>query len=72
MGVDNPLVSVYDEATGALEYNLRVGEKSFHPKVFSKNPHRIEVKNLQTGEVKSFPGLKPSPEKAAEIEVVFS
>ncbi|MBN7802214.1 alkaline phosphatase D family protein [Algoriphagus aestuariicola] len=70
-GVDAPLVSVFNEATGELEYNLRASGSSFQPKVFSTAPHRLEVKNLKTGEVKSFPGLKPGEEKSREIIVNF-
>ncbi|WP_343851456.1 alkaline phosphatase D family protein [Algoriphagus jejuensis] len=71
-GVESPLVSVFNETTGELEYNLRANGGTFAPKTFSDSPHRVEVKNLQTGETKSFPGLKPSPTSAGEILIAFS
>ncbi|WP_332912021.1 alkaline phosphatase D family protein [Algoriphagus boritolerans] len=71
-GVDNPLVSIFDEATGILEYNLRVNSSSFRPKVFSNSTHRIEVKNLDSGETKTFQGMKPSSDTDREILVTFA
>lgn len=71
-GVESPLVSVFEEASGELQYNLRPVGGLFQPKVFSSATHRVEVKNLQTGETKTFPKLTPNPKNEKEILVIFS
>ena len=55
--VENPLVSVYNESTGELEYALPVNTINFQPKVFSDDKFKVEVKDQNKGIMKTFAGL---------------
>ncbi|WBL44723.1 alkaline phosphatase D family protein [Algoriphagus halophytocola] len=62
----NPLVSVFNEMTGELQYAVPANQDVFTPKVFSLDPHRIEIQELSTGEVKILAGLKPNDKSSAQ------
>jgi hypothetical protein len=68
-GVENPLVSVFNESTGELEYSIPVNISSFQPKVFSADKHRVEVRDQNTGMVKTYAGLGMERDKKVMIEV---
>lgn len=68
-GVENPLVSVYNESTGELEYALPVNTSSFQPKVFSADKHRVEVRDQNKGLMKAYAGLTMVSSHPEIIEV---
>lgn len=55
--VKYPLVSIRNENTNELEYNLRVNSDYFEPKVFSEDIFTITVTDLSTRKTKSYKGL---------------
>ncbi|MEP0712680.1 alkaline phosphatase D family protein [Algoriphagus sp.] len=70
-GVDNPLVSVYNQTTGELEYSIPVHTTTFEPKVFSHDKHRVEVREQANGSVKTYAGLVAGLGEQEVIEVKF-
>ncbi|TXE04802.1 alkaline phosphatase D family protein [Algoriphagus aquimarinus] len=68
-GVQNPLVSVYNESTGELEYAIPVNTKSFQPKVFSADKHRVEVRDQNKGLMKTYAGLVIEKDQKGVIQV---
>ncbi|REG88675.1 alkaline phosphatase D family protein [Algoriphagus antarcticus] len=71
-GVENPLVSVYNEATGALEYAMPVNTPTFQPKVFSTEKHRVEVRDQNRGMVKTYAGLAIEKDQKGMIQVYLA
>ena len=61
-GVDNPVVQVTNEETGAVEYTVRIKGRSFRPKVFARGTHSIRVDDTQSGRSKLLKGIKPVDE----------
>ncbi|SFU14095.1 PhoD-like phosphatase [Algoriphagus locisalis] len=71
-GVENPVVSVFKEATGELEYSLPVNSNNFQPKVFSTEKHRVVVRDSSKSIVKTYAGLTLQGADAEEITVNFA
>src|SRR5690606_37583663 len=71
-GVENPVVSVFNESTGELEYTLSVNTKNFLPKVFSTDKHRIEVMDQNKGISKIYAGLTVESAYHEVIQVNFA
>jgi len=68
-GVQNPLVSVYNESTGELEYAMPVNTSRFQPKVFSADKHRVEVRDQNKGLMKTYAGLVIEKDQKGVIQV---
>ncbi|PZX48303.1 alkaline phosphatase D family protein [Algoriphagus chordae] len=68
-GVENPLVSVYNESTGELEYAMPVNTASFQPKVFSADKYRVEVRDQDKGLMKTYAGLTMQSDHSDSIVV---
>lgn len=68
-GLENPLVSVFNESTGELEYSIPVNTASFQPKVFSAEKHRVEVREQINGVLKSYAGLVIEHDEKGMIQV---
>ena len=62
-GLADPVIEVSNEATGQLEYILRIRGNQFSPKVFSMDPHTIRIGDTETESWKTLQGIKPVPEE---------
>ena len=56
-GADNALVQVFEETTGELVYNLRIGGSSFQPHVFAQGRYDVAVSDPESGRAKQLRGL---------------
>ena len=72
-GIENPLVSVFKESTGELEYSLPVNTGSFKPKVFSDDKYRVEVRDQSRGLKKSYAGLtlQRNQSEILDVNIVY-
>jgi len=67
-GMDKPVVKVIDDTTGDIVYTLRIGGKSFRPKVFSLNPHTVIIGEPSLGKIQRFDGLVPAKAKRKDAK----
>jgi phosphodiesterase/alkaline phosphatase D-like protein len=68
-GVRNPLVQVFDDATGELIYNLRPPAGSFQPHVFASGKYTVKVSDPEAGRAKEFKGLVAEPGNKTALDV---
>ncbi|MDR8390277.1 alkaline phosphatase D family protein [Aliifodinibius sp. S!AR15-10] len=61
-GIENPVVEVYNQATGELEYALRIKGRTFRPKVFEVESHRLRIGEPDTDEWQEFDSVSPADE----------
>jgi len=71
-GLAHPLVTVINDSTGELEYNLRVTGDSFQPKVFTTGAHTVKITDLHTGRSQTYASLTPLAvnERSIQVEMV--
>jgi len=71
-GESDPVVEITNQASGELEYIVRINGNEFVPKVFSEDKYTIKVSYPGTNLVKSFSDIVPSAEKAkSELIIEF-
>lgn len=57
-GIEKPVVTIIDEATGELVYALRIKGTTFRPKVFRKGKYTIKISNPDIGMEKVLKGVE--------------
>lgn len=70
-GISDPVVLVYEEATGELVYGLRLRQPRFQPHVFAAGSCRVVVGEPGTERLKTLAGLTAAVGGAAVVEVVL-
>jgi hypothetical protein len=70
-GLVDPVVQVVNERSGEVVYTIRIRGTSFVPKVFDTGPHTVIVGEPGTGNMQSFTGLEPTPEREDTLSVRF-
>lgn len=68
-GVKNPVVHVINEATGELEYALRVAGQTFRPHVFAPGKYTVKISDPDAGKAKELKGLEAKPDNDVSLEV---
>lgn len=69
-GATQPVIEVWNEKTGELEYAFRMKEDKFTPKVFSKDTYRVDLIDSESGKKISKKQLEIS--QGSSIEFDFS
>lgn len=59
-GMENPVIEVYNKATGDLEYTLRIRGRTFRPKVFEVESHTLRVGDPDTGNWQELDSVSPA------------
>jgi alkaline phosphatase D len=70
-GLVDPVVQVVNERSGEVVYTIRIRGTGFVPKVFDTGPHTVIVGEPGTGNMQSFTGLEPTPEREDTLSVRF-
>jgi alkaline phosphatase D len=68
-GAPQPVVHVFDEATGELVYGLRLTSARFRPHVFAAGKYRVRVSEPDAGKSTELRGLVPTSDPRATIAV---
>ncbi|MFH5886395.1 alkaline phosphatase D family protein, partial [Halalkalibaculum sp. DA3122] len=59
-GLEHPVIEVYNQKTGDLEYALRIRGRTFRPKVFEVESHRLRVGEPDTDQWLEFDSVTPA------------
>jgi phosphodiesterase/alkaline phosphatase D-like protein len=70
-GIDNPVVQVVNEATGEVEYTLRVDGREFQPFVFADGRYRVVVSDPDSGRSKELNNLTARPNHTGTLDVTL-
>jgi hypothetical protein len=74
-GMEDPVIEVANEVTGAVEYILRIRGKSFKPMVFSMDTYTIRIGNPDQNVWETLEGLNPvlknEESQQAKLKVEF-
>ena len=70
-GVEDPMIQVTEEETGALLYTLRIGGNSFRPKVFDTRVAYTVTVSGPDDKQATLTGLRVAEDSSAAIEVVL-
>ncbi|MFH5886427.1 alkaline phosphatase D family protein, partial [Halalkalibaculum sp. DA3122] len=62
-GMQDPVIEVYNEASGDLEYALRIRGTAFTPKVFEATSHRLRVGDPDTDRWQEHHSVHPNDEE---------
>ncbi len=68
-GVEDPVVEVVNEASGEMEYTLRIKGKRFQPHVFTSGSYAVRVSDPGTGKAKTLLGLAIAKDKNETLTV---
>jgi phosphodiesterase/alkaline phosphatase D-like protein len=68
-GVDQPVVQVLEEPTGAVVYTLRIAGRTFQPHVFAAGPYTVKVSEPESGKLKELRGLVARAGNDSTLEV---
>jgi hypothetical protein len=73
--MEDPVIEVANEVTGAVEYILRIRGKSFKPMVFSMDTYTIRIGNPDQNVWETLEGLNPvlknEESQQAKLKVEF-
>ncbi|MDZ7692934.1 MAG: hypothetical protein U5K69_17730 [Balneolaceae bacterium] len=61
-GMEKPVVEVYNQKTGDLEYAMRINSRSFSPKVFAVESHRVRIGDPDVGDWQVLDSISPADE----------
>lgn len=70
-GVDQPVVQVIDESSGAVVYTLRIRGTTFRPHVFAPGTYTLRISDPETVRLKELRGLVASKDNDRTIEVIL-
>ena len=68
-GIDQPVVQVIEEPSGAIVYTLRIAGRSFQPHVFAAGRYTVKVSEPETGKLKELRGLVARADNDSTLEV---
>jgi hypothetical protein len=60
-GTEDAVVQVVNEATGEIEYTVRIDGTKFQPKVFAKGTYTVKVSDPESGRAKELKGIEAVP-----------
>lgn len=69
-GESDPVVEIINQATGELEYIVRINGNEFNPKVFSRDKHKVRVSYPEKNLSKEIDDVKPIDKKGEEELVI--
>ncbi len=67
-GLEDPVVQVIEEKTGAIVYTLRIDGRSFRPMVFGPGPHTVRIGEPGTDRMRTLTGLEISPAGTVRVD----
>ncbi len=65
-GMEDPVVQLFDEASGKIVYTLRIKGTTFRPSVFHDGTYTVKVGEPDEGETKVIQGLTPGDKESRE------
>ena len=70
-GFENPVVQVISELGGEIVYTIRIPGSRFTPRVFGPGTYSVTVGEPGTDAMRTFLGLRPTPDSGRTLEVRF-
>ncbi len=71
-GANRPVIEIWNEKTGELEYSVRMKDNSFTPKVFSNDTFRIDLIHSESGKKISRSQIKISEDPKSPLVFDFT
>lgn len=68
-GLTNPVIQVFKQETGELEYSLRIKGQSFRPKVYDNSQYRVLMGDPDRNLWREYENLRPNTERNALAEI---